>query len=267
MNVNIDIWSSIRNLWRLWAVLGVVIVSLGIITFLLGLNKKEERQKWIESLKDEKNVKSIKVGAVFLVIFLITVPLLLGFSLGNNSTNWIGFFASYIGSIISVTFATINTEIQIKKADETRIKENQAKILEQLQHLAGELNAPFSEVLDELAKDSTAIIYGEVKLDKTKEATDKFKDFMRLFLQKYNLSLNEDEDKKVLTIFDKFLEDIDSFLKTLDEINLKKVKPSTNVSDENKKSFLELEKNAKNIKDAVNSLTTLVTEFYKKRIN
>ena len=67
----------------------------------------------------KQNWKNI-IGAAFVIII---IPILIYCFFAKKATigEWLGFFGSYIGSVISIAFAYINTMIQMKKANEKEV--------------------------------------------------------------------------------------------------------------------------------------------------
>ena len=130
----------IKQSWQPISLIIILFFSFGVVFFIMGWNKKDSREKELNYLKSDEFKDSAKIIFTFVILFLFTVPLVLGCIFPNEKTNWISFFGSYLGSMLTVAFAFFSTKWQLKQSKKNDI-DNAVKLdcLERLSKLRAKL--------------------------------------------------------------------------------------------------------------------------------
>lgn len=208
------------------------------------------KQKWI-------------VWLLFIILFI--APFILQINLFNigtllkntvrigKSENWLAFWGSYIGSVIAVLFAYVNTKIQLKESKrndyEKAIKLNELNSAVSLLKASVYLENQVFMLSEEFKRNKDQTYYSKLKIDKLL----KWEEHWNTYIEKYDNSIAVYSSRLPKDIIEKNFKLGKEYSEMMKKVNI-------DFSDEIKKSILTTKKISKSDKQ-------IFSEAYPMSIN
>ena len=192
----------------------------------------------------------------------------------GNSSSWLGFWGSYLGSILTITFTYMITRIQIKetkKADyRNAIKMNELNSTISLLQDAAYLQNNVYSLVEETASNSICTMYSELQIKRMCSMYD----FWNTFIQRYNDNVVVVQAFGKLEIADEMRELREKFIEITKIMNKdfsakisnsikNKVKGSIPLQD--KKTFKDANDKCNEMFTMCENFTKLVSDYYEKK--
>lgn len=185
--------------------------------------------------------------------------------------NWLGFWGSYLGSILSIAFAYVNTKMQLKESKrndyEKAIKLRELDSAVSLLQAAAYLQNHVHSLQVEFKYNKDQKNYKDLKID----TLSKIYEIQNNYMEKYNYSIvvykAEDpkdiveQNKKIYSYYISLIKtvNIDFFNEISDKI---KAQCSEKISDNHKKTFLTAYNQAMDLLTECNKYTNIIDLFY-----